>query len=39
MSDELKVGGLHKHTLGEDPRTTLESCGEVTQLQASRVSS
>lgn len=35
----LKLGGLHQHTLGEDPGTTHESCGEITQPQASGVSS
>lgn len=37
--DLLKVGGLHQHTLGEDPGMVLESCGEVSQPQASVVSS
>ena len=29
------AGGLHQHTLSEGPGTVLESCGEVTQPQAS----
>lgn len=33
----LKVGVLHQHILGEDPGMALESCGEVTQPQASVV--
>lgn len=37
--DLLKVEGLHQRTLGEAPGMVLESCGEVTQPQASVVSS